>query len=158
MYLPFQTPAVQRELLDSYLLKCLHAQAADSDDLLQTSLQYMYVSRGMVSMSSLADLLGYSDRNIRRGFQKELRVCPKELSDIIRFQSLLRELNNGSQSHFADVAVKYGYYDQAHLINQFKRYYGLTPNQVFKQVKSKETCPFFTIKKGGNRRSYVKSE
>lgn len=52
MYLPFQTPAVQRELLD--LLKCLHAQAADSDDLLQTSLQYMYASRGMVSMSSFS--------------------------------------------------------------------------------------------------------
>lgn len=69
---------------------------------------------------------------LRRTFQKELGVGPKELLDIIRFQSLLRERYKRTQSSFTDIAVKFGYYDQPHFIHHFKRYYGLAPNQVFK--------------------------
>lgn len=68
----------------------------------------------------------------RRTFQKELGVSPKELLDILRFQCLLRELYKGIPSRFTDIALKYGYYDQSYFINNFKRFYGLAPGQVFK--------------------------
>lgn len=114
------------------LLKFLLLHESKSDRLLQTSMQYMYADQGMISIRSLAENLSYSERNIRRTFQKELGVSPKELLGIIRFQSLLRELYYGTQARLADIAVKYGYYDQPHFINNFKRYYGLSPHQVFK--------------------------
>lgn len=120
------------ERVEINLLKFLLLNESKSDGLLQTSMQYMYASQGMISMRSLAEKLSYSERNIRRTFQKELGVSPKELSGIIRFQSLLQGLYRGTQFRFTDIAVKYGYYDQPHFINNFKRYYGLLPNQVFK--------------------------
>ncbi|SDJ19723.1 helix-turn-helix transcriptional regulator [Alteribacillus bidgolensis] len=100
--------------------------------LLQTGLQYIYATKGMISIRSLSEKLSYSERNIRRTFHKELGVSPKELSGIIRFQSLLQELYNSNQYSFTNIAIKYGYSDQPHFINNFRRYYGMSPNQVFK--------------------------
>ncbi|SFL24221.1 Helix-turn-helix domain-containing protein [Paenibacillus sp. 1_12] len=119
------------ERIEFNLLKLLNYEL-QTDQLLQAAMHYMHASYGMVSIRTLAEKLSYSERNVRRTFQNELGVSPKELSGIIRFQYLLQELNKGSQSHFTDIAVKYGYYDQPHFIHNFKRFYGLAPNEVFK--------------------------
>jgi AraC-like DNA-binding protein len=120
------------ERVEVKLLQSIIHNKSRSNALLQTSLQHMYASQGMISIRDLAEKQSYSERNIRRTFQKELGVGPKELLDIIRFQSLLRERSKETQSSFTDIAVKFGYYDQPHFIHHFKRYYGLAPNQVFK--------------------------
>jgi AraC-like DNA-binding protein len=73
------------------LLKFLLQNEPQSDQLLQSSMQYMYASQGTITIRALAEKLNYSERNIRRTFQKELGVSPKEFSGIIRFQSLLQE-------------------------------------------------------------------
>lgn len=120
------------EIIEDELLQRLLRSESDPDDLLYISMQYIYANQGIISVRSLAEHLNYSERNIRRTFQRELGAGPKEFAGIIRFQSLLQELYRGSQSRLTDVAAKYGYYDQPHFINHFKRYYGLSPNQVFK--------------------------
>ncbi|MCQ6560586.1 helix-turn-helix transcriptional regulator [Paenibacillus mendelii] len=120
------------EKVEEKLLQFLQLDGSPKDSLLQVSMQYMYASQGMIGIRSLADTLGYSERSIRRTFQRELGVSPKELTDIIRFQSLLQEMHMSAPSRFTDIALRYGYYDQPHFNHHFKHYYGLTPNQVFK--------------------------
>lgn len=120
------------EQVEDALLQRLIRSESDTDDLLFTSMQYIYASQGLISIRSLAEHLNYSERNIRRTFQRELGAGPKEFAGIVRFQYLLQELYRGSQSRLTDLAAKYGYYDQPHFIHHFKRYYGLSPNQVFK--------------------------
>jgi AraC-like DNA-binding protein len=117
--------------VENKLLELLLLNKSRPDYLLQASIKYIYAHQGMLSIRSLAEKLNYCEKNIRRIFRKELGVSPKELSDIIRFQSLLKELNSDSKTGFADVALKFGYYDQPHLNHIFKRYYGLSPGQVF---------------------------
>ncbi|UVI33732.1 helix-turn-helix transcriptional regulator [Paenibacillus spongiae] len=118
------------ERVESKLVDCIRSNECIADHLLRQSMQYMYASRGTISIPALADKLSYSERTIRRTFQQELGISPKELSSIIRFQNLLRELNGGTRSRLTDLALKYGYYDQSHFIRHFKRYYGLAPKQV----------------------------
>ncbi|MBB6673078.1 helix-turn-helix transcriptional regulator [Cohnella nanjingensis] len=113
------------------LLRMLHRTDAPGDTLFQTGMQYLYASRGTISVRALAEQLGYSEKHLRRTFQQELGMSPKELSGIIRFQSLLGELHRGQPSRLADLAVQYGYYDQSHLNRHFQRYYGLAPTQIF---------------------------
>ncbi|MCP3027760.1 helix-turn-helix transcriptional regulator [Halobacillus sp. A5] len=104
-------------------------------ELLQTSMQYIYSGNGMNSIQSLANQLSYSERNIRRTFQRELGISPKEFSRVIRFQSLLKELHLTHHPNLTNIALKYGYYDQAHFINEFKQFYGLVPGIVFPSRK-----------------------
>ncbi|MNZ61933.1 Helix-turn-helix domain protein [compost metagenome] len=119
-------------ITEKYLLKHLLQNKTESDVLLQKSMKVMYASQGALSMRALADHLTYNERTIRRVFQRELGISPKELSGIIRFQYLLQELNKGELSRYTDLAVKHGFYDQPHFVHQFKRFYGLPPTQVFK--------------------------
>lgn len=100
--------------------------------LLLASMQTMYTYKGNISITDLADKLSFSERHIRRTFDRELGVGPKEMLDIVRFQSMLQELHTGFPYSFTDMALKYGYYDQSHMIRSFKRYYGMTPKQLAK--------------------------
>ncbi|WP_188455135.1 helix-turn-helix transcriptional regulator [Virgibacillus oceani] len=117
--------------IEDQLVKILSLHELKMERLLQTSMQYMYATKGMISIQVLTEKLCYSERTIRRTFQKELGINPKELLSIIRFQGVLQETFHDKQSHITDIALRNGYYDQSHFINNFKRYYGLTPNQIF---------------------------
>ena len=118
-------------LIEESLLQLLLRSPIRADGLLETSMQYIYECRGSLTIGTLAEKVNYSERNLRRIFQSELGVSPKELIRIIQFQSLLQELYRGTDATFTDVALKYGYYDQSHVIKNFKTYYGVSPRHIF---------------------------
>lgn len=119
------------EIVERKLLRCLHRHVSISEGLLQTSISYLYAAQGNLSVKALAETLCYSERNLRRLFQHELGVSPKELSQIIRFQAMLQRLYHTPPAHLTQLAHMYGYFDQPHFIKDFKRYYGLPPSHVF---------------------------
>lgn len=120
------------EKVESRLRKILLNNEYESNSLLQPSMRFIYESQGMISIRELAEKLCYSERNVRRVFRNELGISPKELLDIIRFQSLIRELNRSKPTDLTELALKYGYYDQSHFNHSFKHFFGMTPYQVFK--------------------------
>lgn len=120
-------------LVESMLLEKLRHHEYPVDPLIRSGLQHLYAGRGMLSVRTLAEKLCYSERSVRRRFQKELGISPKELANIVQFQSLLQELRKGTSSALSDLAAKYGYFDQPHFIHMFKRFYGLTPHRILKQ-------------------------
>lgn len=101
-----------------------------TDRLLLTSMDYLYAYRGNLSMALLAEKVNYSERTLRRTFQQQLGMSPKELSSIIQFQGLLQLLAKGAPSSFTDIALQCGYYDQSHLIKSFHRFYGAAPSKI----------------------------
>lgn len=118
------------EIVERKLAQILYYNDTPSNSLLHTSMQYMYAYKGGISTSDLAEKLSYSERHLRRTFDRELGLSPKEMLGIVRFQSMLQELYRGTYSSFTDIAMKHGYYDQSHLIKNFKRYYGILPKQL----------------------------
>ncbi|WP_261375898.1 helix-turn-helix domain-containing protein [Brevibacillus brevis] len=101
-----------------------------ADQLLLTSMNYLYEYRGNLSMAALAEKVNYSERTLRRTFQQQLGMSPKELGRIIQFQGLLQMLAKGTRSSFTDAALQCGYYDQSHLIKSFHTFYGVTPSKI----------------------------
>ena len=78
-------------------------------------------------MSAIARRLGCSPRQLERLFAAGVGLSPKELSRIARFQSLLRLAGREPAASWADLAVRGGYADQAHLVREFKAFSGATP-------------------------------
>ncbi|QRG69096.1 AraC family transcriptional regulator [Brevibacillus choshinensis] len=117
---------VERELLGYLLRRSSHSQGV-----LQMSVAYLYAAQGSLSVRALAETICYSERNLRRLFQHELGVSPKELSQVIRFQALLHSLYHSPPDRLTQLAHAYGFFDQPHFVKNFKRYYGLLPSQVF---------------------------
>lgn len=123
-------------LLDHWLSARLEQQDTAPSSLFTGALHYIQSERGNITVPGLAAELHYSERTIRRLFQQQLGISPKEIAGIIRFQSLLHSwqrqsaLPDSVPRRFSDLAAAYGYYDQSHLNRAFKQYYGLTPGQV----------------------------
>jgi AraC-like DNA-binding protein len=87
---------------------------------------------GEVRVESVADRLGVTTRHLRRAFTENVGVGPKEFARTVRLQRALRMA--ATSRDWARIAADAGYYDQAHLIADFRQLVGLTPGAFFKRA------------------------
>jgi len=82
---------------------------------------------GSTPITQLAAEVGWSRRHFAEQFSRELGLAPKQAARVVRFgraAALLRRLPGGG---LAEVAQLCGYFDQAHLSNEFRALAGCTP-------------------------------
>jgi AraC-like DNA-binding protein len=94
---------------------------------------------GEVRVESVADRLGVTPRHLRRAFTENVGIGPKEFARAVRLQRALRMA--ATSCDWARIAADAGYYDQAHLIADFRRLVGLTPGAFFKRAGSPRSGP-----------------
>jgi AraC-like DNA-binding protein len=87
-------------------------------------------SGGSVAVSTLADQAGLSTRQLERLFDAHVGLSPKQLCSLLRFQQIFRAMDQDEEESWASVALRCGYFDQAHLIRDFRRYTGATPAKI----------------------------
>ena len=85
---------------------------------------------GNVSQRKLAEHLDISDRHLRRTVQKLIGRSPKALSRNLRFLNALKYADTTPRLSWSECAASFGYFDQAHLINEFRAISEFTPNQL----------------------------
>ena len=71
----------------------------------------------------------YSEKRFIQLFTETIGVGPKRFCRVVRLQSVLIELAKGEKVNWAGFAASSGYYDQSHLIRDFRMMTGLTPSQ-----------------------------
>jgi transcriptional regulator GlxA family with amidase domain len=91
-------------------------------------------SGGVVEMDEVAHQVGWSRRQMERQFLQRVGMTAKFFGRIQRFQQVLRAMNHSSMPHsnmphsnWVDTAIACGYYDQAHLIRDFRQFSGQPP-------------------------------
>lgn len=88
--------------------------------------------RGQLSVVDLADVAGIGDRQFRRACCKHSGLAPKQLARILRFRHAVSRLNEASADG-AGLALDCGYYDQAHMIRDFRELAGCSPTTLVRQ-------------------------
>src|ERR1043166_3412900 len=84
-----------------------------------------------VRVDSVAKELGVSSRHLRRAFTECIGIGPKDFARTVR---LRRAVERATTSHdWGRIAADVGYYDQAHLIAEFRQLVGLTPTAFLKR-------------------------
>lgn len=86
---------------------------------------------GQVSIDELAHEACFSRRQFERVFSERIGQSPKQYLKTVRLQRTLHLKKQDLYLSIADLAFIGGYYDQAHLTNEFKLLTGLTPKQYF---------------------------
>ncbi|MFA6367873.1 MAG: helix-turn-helix transcriptional regulator [Bacteroidales bacterium] len=94
-------------------------------------------SKGTINIKDLSSLACLSDKQFNRIFADYVGMNPKNFLRIIRYQSFLLKLQNSNIKatkavDFLDLVYDCGYYDQSHLINNFKEFTGYTPKEYIK--------------------------
>ncbi len=107
-------------LMDNYSLTL----APQFDD----ALSIIYQSSGNERIGCIAKRIGWSSRHLNRFFLQHTGVGTKAFSNIVRAQSVCRELFF-RESEVKNGSVEFGYYDQAHLIKSFQKHFKSSPSQ-----------------------------
>jgi AraC-like DNA-binding protein len=95
----------------------------------QRVLSWAEQQHGNVRIDDLADLAGLSARQFRRVCLELTGLTPKQLCRTIRFRDAVAQLTNDGRPGSATISLDLGYYDQAHFINEFRAFSGLTPGE-----------------------------
>ncbi|MCW5657625.1 MAG: AraC family transcriptional regulator [Burkholderiaceae bacterium] len=93
-------------------------------------------SAGGISIRALADKMSLSERRLQQVFAAQLGLAPSVWRRLQRLHGTLRLLRTAETPQWAQLALRAGYYDQSHLINEFRALCGLTPQQFMRRVVS----------------------
>lgn len=132
------TAAARVRYVERYLLSVLDRR--HDDLLIQAACKTLDRSRGNHSIAVLARTLNLSRRTLERRFQAHVGTTPKKYARVVRLRHALQR--RAELGHWADVAYASGYYDQSHMIHDFRELYGLSPESIYPRAHSSPTMKF----------------
>jgi AraC-like DNA-binding protein len=92
--------------------------------------QLIAASGGRRPLREVAAAVGVGERRLQQLFQAHVGLSPRAWSRLARLHGCLRALRlQPSAPAWADVAVDSGFYDQSHLVNEFRALCGVTPTE-----------------------------
>ncbi|MBT1688653.1 helix-turn-helix domain-containing protein [Dawidia soli] len=109
----------------THYLKTRYNSTRNTDLPVVHAIRQMRKMHGHVTIAGLARESSLSEKQFERRFKEFSGFNPKLYSSIVRFEAALPP--HRERTRFTDKALELGYYDQAHFINDFKRYSGFTP-------------------------------
>jgi AraC-like DNA-binding protein len=91
-------------------------------------------SGGLIDVRYLASELRCSHKHLITLFRREIGLPPKMLARIIRFNEVVTALKATDTPRWTEIAYRCGYYDQAHLIRDFREFAGSTPSEFLGRI------------------------
>jgi AraC-like DNA-binding protein len=120
------------KIMNRYLLGILRQNYRDFEyNRIYESIKHINQVNGSVDIETLASRACLSRKQFERTFQTGVGITPKQFLRIVRFQYSLYNKSINSNITLTELAYKCGYYDQSHMIADFKSLTGLTPGQYF---------------------------
>ena len=98
--------------------------------------QGILLAGGRACVPALAAKAGLSVRQFERRFQSQVGMRPKLFARIARFEAALEYKARRDTCSWADVAQRFGYYDQMHMIHDFAQFTGARPTETLHQLET----------------------
>lgn len=122
-------------LADAYLLHYLKKQkTVDYKDSITGTVNSIIKNAGLINIERLAYNANMSIRNFERHFNASVGISPKLLCCITRFNHALELKLKNPGIKWTSIAHQLGYFDQMHLIKDFKKFTGGTPSFLLKHI------------------------
>ena len=115
--------------LNSVFSKVISSQSLIEDET-EYALSLIKQASGKCSVKEISERVGWSRQHLTRKFLKHTGLTPKFYSQVVRVNSLIHRYNSSAKHSWGYLAQTCGYYDQSHMINEFKNITGVTP-QIF---------------------------
>lgn len=122
------------DIIEKYLLQLLKKKEKIFDyNRISHSLQIINKSRGKTQVEYLSAEACLSRKQFERTFSAFIGLSPKQFIKVIRFQNALFTKHQYPNDSLTKLAYDVGYFDQSHMVNNFKSLSGLSPKQYFKE-------------------------
>ena len=120
--------AARFDIVDEALMRRL-AHARRASEAVAWAWHQLRASGGRVPVSRLTDELNWSRKRLGEAFREEIGLSPKTVARVLRFQRATSLLALTPDTDAASLAVACGYYDQSHMIRDFRQFAGVTPGE-----------------------------
>jgi AraC-like DNA-binding protein len=120
-------------IADEFLLqRSFHARSFDR---IAAVASQILLGGGNERIGVLAVEAGLSVRQFERRFVQQVGMRHRLYARIARFEAALDSKARSSTMSWTNVAHEFGYYDQMHMVHDFKEFTGRTPNEALRQME-----------------------
>ncbi|MEQ8315555.1 MAG: helix-turn-helix domain-containing protein [Gammaproteobacteria bacterium] len=131
------------QLVDNWLQKRFDEEKTPPEDIVQFVSQLQ--AEPVEGLNELIEAYPASQKKLIEEFKKYVGLTPKYYQRILRFNDLLKRLQNKDEVSWTEIAHDCGYFDQSHFIKEFKHFSGFNPRQFILNDYNKEDTNFFPI-------------
>ncbi len=121
-----------KELLENYFLSKL---TSFDGNLLRKAIQLLEDIEKDFTIQQVADSCGTSRQNLVKMFKIHLGKTPSDFKKINRFRNALNKFQDQKKiKNLSSLLIDSSFYDQSHLIKDFKSLTGMSPKDFFKNL------------------------
>lgn len=134
--------AERMQLVDQWLTR-LSIPGEPIEDEIEYCMREIHNHSGNISLTALAQDIGFSDRRLRQKFTNELGIAPKLYCRIQRFQRALNYLEHQKHTPIRalELAKKFNYYDESHVIKEFQEFSQYSPLSLQEKFRLSDLSP-----------------
>lgn len=122
-----------------------------SNELVSYFIQKAIQKKGIISIKEFCEDLQIHKSTLEKNFKQSTGYTPKEYARVIRFNFLLNRVLF-SQMNLTESSYEMGYFDQSHMIRDFKKITGTTPTDF---IGKKFTVPKLAALAITNKRAHL---
>ncbi|MEO8133793.1 MAG: helix-turn-helix domain-containing protein [Betaproteobacteria bacterium] len=125
--------AARVALVESALLARVAATPAIETNVSEQARELLRAA-GNAPLDTLHQSSALGERQFARRFRDVTGVSPRLLASIFRFRVLFDALKEDTQAPWLTAAIDAGYFDQAHMIRDFRRFAGQPPRAFYRSL------------------------
>ena len=126
----FGTMCTAAEIFLRQQLPAADPQVARTSKLLERIAQ----DTSLVSVDDVLTICGLNKRGLQRLFEKYVGVGPKWVIQRYRLHEAIAQMQAGTTSNWAALALELGYFDQAHFVRDFRQLVGMAPGEYHRSL------------------------
>lgn len=119
--------SMQRLALLEHWLRTLRAEPTWDTSILRAAAALGQIAE-VPAIARLQRETGYSAHRFGLLFRRHIGMTAKHYARLMRFRAVVELAHAAGQPDWARIAADGGYYDQAHLSHEFRRFAGITPS------------------------------
>ena len=102
---------------------------------IMNALYHVMKRRGASSVPEACAYACVSQRQLERLFMEHIGTTVKKTLNLVRYQNLWRDIVFQENFDVQDAVLKYGFTDQAHLINSFRYHHSMSPLEALQAIR-----------------------
>ncbi len=120
--------------VERFLIRRLALSRLAPDAAITHCVDTLHATAGRITIDALATRSELSARQLERRFLDEVGIPPRLLASIFRFRRVFDLLEQPQPGRWVEAALFAGYFDQAHMIRDFKRFAGQQPQAFYRSL------------------------
>lgn len=114
--------------MEEYLLKKMDFSRYNPN--VYNSIDSILRSCGRTSVKEICQYSCVSQRQMERLFLQEVGISVKRTLSLVRYQNVWQDIVCQEKFDAQEAVFHYGYSDQSHMLNEFRRFHGVSPEQA----------------------------